>query len=194
MLLNILTFALLLLNNPAHSVTFDFNYVSKPESFVVIKGTSSLHDWTMKGEAVVADADIVVDQNMQLKEIRSFNGEVPIKNLKSGKFGMDGIAYDALKEEKFPIIKFFLKTIDEIDPVTKQVTAQFNVTIAGVTKPMEIQGVYTDLKNGELKIIGEKKMKMSEFKVDAPTAMFGTIKTGDEIAIEFNMVMKSKKN
>ena len=193
MLLNILTFTLVLLTNTTNTTSVVNNFESKPESFVVIKGTSTLHDWTMKGEAVIAEAEIIVDQDMKLKEIKSFNGEVPIQKLKSGKFGMDGIAYEALKEEDYPIIKFFLKTIDEINPVTKKVTAQFNVTIAGVTKPMTIQGVFTELKNGELKIIGEKKMKMSDFKVDAPTAMFGSIKTGDDITIEFNMVMKSKK-
>lgn len=168
------------------------SFETLPESYVVIKGTSTLHDWHMKGENVKATADIIINSDNKLKEIRSFNGEVPVETLKSGKFGMDGIAYDALKYEKFPIIKFFLKTIDEIDPVTGKVTAQFNVTIAGVTKPMTIEGVFTDLKNGQLKIAGEKKMKMSDFKVDAPTAMFGTIKTGDDISLEFNITMKYK--
>jgi len=168
------------------------NFETLPESSVTIKGTSSLHDWHMKGEKVSADAEIVLNADNTLKEIKAFNGQIAVEDLKSGKMGMDGICYDALKYEDFPVIKFFLKTIDKIDPVTGKVTDKFNVTIAGVTKPMTIQGVFTDLKNGQLRIIGEQKMKMSDFKVDPPTALFGTIKTGDDITLEFNIAMKNK--
>jgi Cu/Ag efflux protein CusF len=168
------------------------NFETKTESFVVIKGTSSLHDWDMKGDQVIATAEIILNNDSSLKEIKSFNGEILIENLRSGVMGMDGKAYDALKYEEFPKIKFFLKTIDKIDSLTGRVTSQFNVSIAGVTKLMIIDGVFTNLQNGQLRIIGEKKMKMSDFNVEPPTALFGTIKTGDDIALEFNITMKYK--
>ena len=37
---------------------------------------------------------------------------------------------------------------------------------------------------------GEKTFKMTEFKIDPPKALLGTITTGDEITIKFNTIFK----
>jgi hypothetical protein len=37
-------------------------------------------------------------------------------------------------------------------------------------------------------------MKMSDFQVEAPSFMFGSVKTGDEITISFNIDLQTAKN
>jgi hypothetical protein len=37
-------------------------------------------------------------------------------------------------------------------------------------------------------------MKMSDFQVEAPSFMFGSVKTGDEITISFNIDLTAVKN
>ena len=62
-----------------------------------------------------------------------------------------------------------------------------NLTIAGATKPLEI---IFDAKVSSNKIVlsGSKSLKMTDFKIDPPKAMFGTITTGDEVIIKFETV------
>ena len=38
---------------------------------------------------------------------------------------------------------------------------------------------------------GSYKLKMTEYKVDPPTAMLGAIKTGDGIEVKYNLILKA---
>jgi hypothetical protein len=40
--------------------------------------------------------------------------------------------------------------------------------------------------NNNVTFTGKKTIKMTEFEVEPPTALLGTIKTGDEVTISFN--------
>ena len=40
---------------------------------------------------------------------------------------------------------------------------------------------------GKVQFTGSYTLKMTDFSVKPPTAMFGTIKTGDEITVKFNV-------
>ena len=44
-----------------------------------------------------------------------------------------------------------------------------------------------DLKDQIINIKGEKTLKMSDFDVKPPTALLGTLKTGNDITIKFNL-------
>ena len=61
------------------------------------------------------------------------------------------------------------------------------LTISGTKKPVNIT---FDLKLKENSVIlsGNTLIKMSNFNIDAPTAMFGTITTGDQLTIKYNTV------
>lgn len=188
MLLNLL---LLFVIGSGSAVESKLDFVAKPTSLMMIKGTSTLHDWEMKSTSVNADATISVDGEL-VTNITRFNGSLPVESLKSGKMGMDGNAYDALNSEKFPRIDFSMKQIDKIDPATKTITALFKVTIAGVTKELIIKGVLTEISDDLLRIKGEQPLKMSDFKVEPPSFAFGTVTTGDKIVLAFDLVLAKK--
>jgi polyisoprenoid-binding protein YceI len=62
------------------------------------------------------------------------------------------------------------------------------LTIGGVTKIVTMN-VQADASSG-VSFSGDITFKMSVFEIDPPTAVFGTIKTGDEITIKFNAQYK----
>lgn len=173
-----------------------FTYISaftaQPQSTMTIKGTSTIHDWEMKTEKVEAIASVLME-DQKLVNLNDFVGTIKVESLKSGKPGMDGNCYDALKYEKFPVITFKMKQLNKIDPVTKKISALFTVTIAGTTRDMVVDGVATEIENDFLRIRGEKALKMTDFKVTPPSFMFGSITTGDAITLVFDMVMATKK-
>jgi hypothetical protein len=43
-----------------------------------------------------------------------------------------------------------------------------------------------------MQISGSKKLKMTEFDMVPPTALMGTIKTGDEVTVTFNLNLITK--
>lgn len=151
-------------------------------SNVYIDGTSSLHDWTETVEAIRGTLKADVTGN-KLEKLRVLQLTIPVKSIKSGKSGMDKNTYVALKEDKFPEIKYVLKTF-KIDGESVRLTG--DMTVAGVTKSITTVA-QSKVQDGKIELTGEFPIKMTTFGVDPPTAVMGTIKTGDDLIIKYHL-------
>ncbi len=151
-----------------------------------IAGTSTIHDWTMTSDQVNLQATFELDTNGTPTKLSSLTVNIPAESLKSGKGAMDKNAYTALKTDKNKQITYQL-TSAVINGKTISNTG--NLTIAGTTKPTPIDATFEVLGDGSLKFKGSKKIVMREYNVEPPTFMFGSVKTGDEITLTFEVIM-----
>ena len=53
---------------------------------------------------------------------------------------------------------------------------------------MEFKVAGRKLSDGSVQFIGSVTFNMTNFNIDPPTAVMGTIKTGDEITIKFQVI------
>lgn len=155
-------------------------------STLTIDGTSNIHDWQITGESQQGKLAASFE-NGKLIAIQQLDFSVKAESLKSGKSSMDKNTYKALNTGKYKEITFKLTKVKRINCSTSNscnVVATGNLTIAGKTKPIEIS---FDMKIGgsEIALSGSKTIKMTDFGVDPPTAIFGTITTGDALDIKF---------
>lgn len=158
---------------------------------LTVQGTSSLHDW--ESEITKAEVKGIFQiENLQLVQVKDVEVKVPVESIKStkGKL-MDSKTYDAFKSEKNPFIIYTLTSV-KINAATSVLEAKGNLTMAGVTRPIDLQVKYKVLPTGELQLTLAKSLKMTEFKMVPPTAMMGTIKVGDEVTVNFDMVVNTK--
>jgi polyisoprenoid-binding protein YceI len=155
---------------------------------ITIAGTSTMHDWTMTSKQATAQAQLEVDANGQLSKVNSILVTIPAESLKSGKGAMDKNAYNALKTDKNKDLKFQL-TAATVNG--NNIAAQGTLTIAGSSKPIELSVTGKPEANG-IRFQGSKKIKMTEFNVEPPSFMFGSVKTGDEITITFDITLSNK--
>ena len=72
-----------------------------------------------------------------------------------------------------------------------KISGSGNLNIAGKSRTIPLSLDLTSWSSGSYNILGTVKFKMSEFGIEPPTAMFGTISTGDDVTIVFNFVVKS---
>ena len=170
---------------------------------VNIEGSSTLHAW----KAVVGKVDgtLVPDSKfakMKLKE-GSALGTVSLKfevaTIDGGRGDtMNDKIKNALKNDTSPYIEFkaaepatIVSIIDKSSNKFKAVS-KGSLSMAGVTKPVEIEleGEFIDQET--IKFTGAREMKMSDFDIEKPSAMFGTIVAGDDIKINFNLVFSNK--
>jgi polyisoprenoid-binding protein YceI len=98
---------------------------------------------------------------------------------------MDKVAYETLKTDKFKNIKYVLKSAEKVTETTWNLTGTY--TIAGVTKVLKTQVKTTVAINGEVTLQGANKITFTDFGMKSPTAMFGAIKTGEDLTIKFNL-------
>ena len=154
-------------------------------SSVVIKGTSSLHDWESNAETIQGASNITIDETGALTAISELAFNVEAESIKSGKSIMDGKTYGALKAKKHPQILFNLTQLTDI--TADSVFATGELTIAGKTKTVELAATYLVGEDGSLKVMGTEKILMTDYGIKPPKAMLGTLKTGDEVEVVYNV-------
>lgn len=183
----ILMTALLLSGRLLQAQTFT-NYVLSPDYAVSIHGGSNLHDWT---EAVKnADGTCIVHWNpdgtfdlvgmkllMEVKGIRSTEGSV-----------MNNKTYSALRSGQYPNIVFTLTTEVKAIQAGKgndPVNATGTLAIAGVTRQVTLHAALIAGAHGKIGFEGSEAVKMSDYNVQPPTALFGALKVTNDVSIRF---------
>jgi polyisoprenoid-binding protein YceI len=165
------------------SVNAQKTYTLDAKTNFSVLGTSTMHDWEMKSASRTGTANLTVTDS-KLVDINSIDITLPSESIKSEKKSMDKVAYETLKTDKFKNIKYILKSADKVNENTWNLTGTY--TIAGISKVLKTQ-VKTTVVNGVVTLQGSNKITFTEFGMKSPTAMFGAIKTGEDLTIKFNL-------
>jgi polyisoprenoid-binding protein YceI len=167
----------------------------KNGSAVVVKGTSNLHGWEMNLTDFKSGFQINRDQS-SVKEISNITFNCRTKDLKSESSIMDKKAYDAMKANNNPEIRFTGTSVTGLVSEGSKFrgTAKGRLTVAGQTQDVTLpfNGTFNDR---SVTIDASTDLMMSSFKMNPPTALMGTLKTGDKITISVKLVYnQSQKN
>jgi len=160
-------------------------YHVSDQSNVMIFGSSSLHDWESEVEQVSGKGTFTVN-GPDVKELKDLNVVFVVKSIESGKSKMNNLTYEALKAGEHPNIIFKVTEVTAINNNT--IRAKGLLTIAGKTNPVEVNGS-AKVSGNAVTISGEQKLNMTDYDVEPPTAMFGTIKVEEEVTIKYNLVL-----
>jgi polyisoprenoid-binding protein YceI len=158
-------------------------YILDNKSTFSVLGTSTLHDWEMKSGSGTGTANFSI-ANSKLTEIESLSITLLAESIKSEKKSMDKVAYETLKTDKQKNIKYVLKSAEKVNETTWELTGTY--TIAGASKILKTTVKITITKDG-LNMQGSNKITFTDFGMKSPTALLGTIKTGQDLTLKFNL-------
>lgn len=167
-------------------------------SEVWVEGTSTLHDWRVEGAEIRGeirvDPELLLAADSPSLEETAARVRVPIKGLESGKSKMDALMYEALEAEDHPFIEYEL---DEVRRLSRQdgsalFEAKGRLTVAGETRPLTLRVTAKIVTGGGLLVEGSTPLRMTEFGIEPPKAMLGSIKTGDEVRVGFRWTLNPK--
>jgi polyisoprenoid-binding protein YceI len=181
----------LLISTLALQTQAQTTYKQTPASNITVAGTSTLHAWTMTSKDTQYLATFENGPDGAPTHLKTLSLTIPSQSLKSEHSGMDKNAYSSLKTDKFKNITFSLTTASIEKNIYK---CTGNLTIVGVTKLTNVDATCQVKPDLSMTCTGSKTFKMSDFQVDPPSFMFGTVKTGDEITITFNAELAPVKN
>lgn len=150
-----------------------------------VSGSSTLHNWKATvGKVTGYPASITLGEN----GIGSFSFKAEVESMDGGRGStMNGKIYKALKSETHPQITFSQEgnaVIKALPDGQFQLTSTGKLSMAGVEKTISVE-VSATKKDGKLIFQGEKPLKLSEFEIEPPSAMFGQIQTHDDITVHF---------
>lgn len=173
---------IVLINLPVFSQsTYTLN---EENSKIVVLGTSSVHDWESNAEKFTGEASVAVTDGL-ITSIESLTVTVKADQVKSGKRVMDNKTKDALDAKNNPDIVFSLTGIQEVTDDSLTVTG--TLTLAGVTKNIEMEAAYTLNSDGSFTVNGIESIDMEVYGIKPPTAMMGALKTGKDVDVKFDV-------
>lgn len=169
-------------------------YTSKSYK-LTIEGTSTMHDWSSTAKQVSVQSDFEIENGV-LEKINAATVTVGTKSIKSNKNSglMDSRTHETLKADKFPNITYSGVKVTNVQRSGSEatVTVTGNLTIAGVSKPTDLVLKTKVLANGDVEVSGSRKVKMSDHGIKAPVFMMGALKVGDEVKLDFQVVLHKK--
>lgn len=164
------------------------------KSSMQIDGTSNVHDWTADVEQLNFDVSFdqsAVEGDTLQNPVTDLSLTIPVEGLESGKGRMNGKMYDALKKEEHPTITFEMSSSELTEAASADTSFMLNttgaLTIAGTSNDISfpVEGTIQD--DGTFKFTGSYEIDMNDYNVDPPTAMFGAVRSGEMVTINFEL-------
>jgi hypothetical protein len=159
-----------------------------------LSGTSTLHNWTMDAKTFSGDAIFFFTPGNanELSFLKALTFSLVVQDLKSGEIGLDKNAYKALKNGQYKDIDYALTsaTVSPEQDGKYLLKTHGNLTIAGVTKNVDMDVYCVVNKDETITCTGSDKLEMTDYQVKPPTFMLGAMKTGDAITLNFTLVYK----
>jgi polyisoprenoid-binding protein YceI len=163
--------------------------LNNQDSKLSVLGTSSIHDWEIVANKQSGIINVSHSSDLKINKLKIV---IQAESLKSGKGSMDRNTYKALKTDEFKNIIFLLtetKSIVDLGDEKYKVKAHGDLTVSGVTKNVTLD-FNLNIKDHTINLTGEKSFKMTEYNIEPPKALFGTITTGDALIIKFNTILQ----
>jgi len=193
-------FALLTLASAVATAQETARVVAGPESKLWIEGTSNLHGWSCKAEKLEAAIDLDATAVAQIasaapKALKRVEVKVPVKSLKCGHGAMDDNLYKALNADATPDVSYIMATFEAAPGAGKDsfmLETVGTLKVAGKENKISISVEATRMADGTVRAKGVVPIKMTDFGIKPPTAIFGRLKTGDEVKVNFEISVGGK--
>jgi len=161
----------------------EINFSNDTKFFV--DGTSTLHDWTVESNQITGK---VVTASGNTAKIESVHLSLKVESLKSGKSGMDSRMHNAFDTKKNPDILFTSNNVT-LNGDLSGGTAKGQLSMAGSVREIEIPFTIEKV-SGNWKFIGSSDLLMTTFDMSPPTAVMGTIRSGDAVTVRFEVMTR----
>lgn len=192
--------------------------VSAAASRLVLRGSSNVAPWrcsgtTLDGRMEVAAPlqrinnliDRIEDGNIaQLTAVSArfpqptFELTVPVTTLRCGNARMERDMYRALRATSHPNIEFrFEKLVGgvthDIDGGSYHAKIAGVLSLAGTTRNIVIDVDATRVARDRFRLQAKLPLRMTDFRITPPTALFGAIKASDELTVDFDLVLQEPR-
>ncbi|MBL8998406.1 MAG: YceI family protein [Gemmatimonadales bacterium] len=165
------------------------------ESTLQFDGKSTVRDWSCKATAIegVIDAsgtDVVAGVLAGQKAVKGATLTFPAAKLDCDNGTMNKHMLNALNASKHAAITFALTDYDLTAAAPVTGTLRGVLTINGIAKPVTIPSTFEAAPSGALRVTGTYVLNMTDWDVEPPKLMLGTLKVRDSVTVAFNLLLQ----
>ena len=190
--------------------------VAAAGSNLSLEGSSNVKDWRCGGSALEARMDVaaplaqinsiidrIEDGDVARLDPRAasfpppaFRLRVPVESLRCGNRQMERDMYRALRSAENPVIDFAFHELDggithDIDGGSYHATITGDLTLGGTARRVKIQVEAVRVARDRFRLRARLPLRMTDFRITPPTALFGMVKARDELEVRFDLYLKS---
>lgn len=190
-----------------------------PRSTLVLDGTSNVANWrctgtTLNGEASVAVPlakvneviDRIEDGNIGVWMSSPSSGQfppprfalsIPIDTLRcTGGRPMEKDMNSALKAARFPSIDFRFAGLrsgieHDLDQHLYRTSVRGELALAGITRELVVPVTAERLTRTTFRLRAELPVRMTDFSIAPPKALFGLVKAADQLTVRFDLILEA---
>lgn len=185
--------ALLLLTAGA-AIGQDMQLNTQDSPSMHLYGEANIKSWDaaiteVNGSLTLQNIENITVETLSPEAFQNLTLTIPVKGIEAESGGLTKNLHKYLKGDDYPNITFELNNVSDITAQADGsllITASGVITAAGSDNPVEMQ-VTANVNNNGIQFAGEQELLMTDFGIDPPTAVFGTIRSRDEIRIEFDV-------
>jgi polyisoprenoid-binding protein YceI len=165
-----------------------------PASTLSVKGTSTVQAYECVAPQINASvsAASAINTVADLQSMETVRLTIPVAAMDCGNRTMDGHMRNALKADASPNIQFVLDshTVRANGDAAGTVQMRGRLTVAGQTKPIQMTANLTRQADGTVRVRGSHGFDMTEFGVQPPRLMMGTMRVHDPVVVEFDLALR----
>jgi polyisoprenoid-binding protein YceI len=176
-------------------------YKVQSTSTFSIVGSSNIRDWeaqagNLSGTLTLNEEFLKKDVPKTGTTIDAVSLKIPVASIDGGRGEiMNGKIRTALQAEAHPDVTYQLisATVTGVSDKSQGIfdaSTTGKLTIGGVTREITMNIKGQKKPDGSYLFFGSKPMKMSQFEIEAPSALFGQLQTEDDIAVRFSLEVK----
>jgi len=152
-------------------------------STLEVDGTSNQSDWSVSANEFTGSFELGDGVPV------SASVTIVVKEIKSGRsMIMDRLMHNSFNVDEYPEMIFSL------DSAEKDEDGEWNMSgsleMVGTSNPVIIHMIESESEIGTPQFTGSYDLKMSDFGMKPPTAMFGSLHTKDDVVISFNFILQ----
>jgi polyisoprenoid-binding protein YceI len=159
----------------------------QPQSRVWVEGTSTVRGYRCESTSITGTAQASSAELADLASIPRAEVTIPVASLDCKNGTMNGHMRKALKAEQNPTIRLRATGVQVSSAGAAKISG--DLTIAGQTRPVSIDGTAAS-EDGKVRVRGSKRLVMTEFGVQPPSLMMGTMKVAAPVTIGFDVLLK----
>lgn len=197
----------LILGPIGDSALSQIQYVPDEGSKLWIEGSSNVNSFQCDASAFDGQAFIFSSLLYQVPgppETYSAQNELSIRvdvnvdGFECGRSRMNRDLREALQADEFPKITFIFGSAETVEEYNNEENGNLEVsldvngslTVAGTTRDINFRIEGTYMEDERIRAYGNKEILMSDFGVEAPTAMLGMVRARDELTVHFDLIAK----
>jgi polyisoprenoid-binding protein YceI len=163
----------------------------QPPSRVWVEGTSSVRSYRCESTGVTGTAQASSARLDDLASVPRAEITIPVASLDCRNGTMNTHMRRALKAEQNPTIRLRASSVrvDASGPGAGTARISGDLTMAGQTRPVTLEGTVTS-EEGKVRVRGSKRLVMTDFGVQPPSLMMGTMKVAPPVTIGFDVTLK----